>query len=84
LKNLVRQLVDAGTRLARAGVAGDEPAATELIPPPNESAEFGNVRSAPRFQQQTNSQNHQQNSQTDHRRSPSNWKNRKTVEWVEW
>ena len=43
LKNLMRQLVDAGTRLARAGVAGDKPAATELIPPPNEPTEFGNV-----------------------------------------
>jgi hypothetical protein len=48
------QLIDAGTRLARAGVARNEPAATELVSPPNESAKFGNVRFAPWFQQQTN------------------------------
>ena len=39
LKNLMRQLVDAGTGFARAGVAGDEPAATELISFPLQTAE---------------------------------------------
>ena len=39
LKNLMRQLVDAGTGFARAGVAGDEPAATELIAFPLQTAE---------------------------------------------
>ena len=40
LKNLMNKLVDAGTGLARAGVAGDEPAATELIPLPPQAAEL--------------------------------------------
>src|SRR5580658_4538280 len=35
----MRQLVDAGTGFARAGVAGDEPAATELIAFPLQTAE---------------------------------------------
>jgi hypothetical protein len=39
LKNLMRKLVDAGTGFARAGVAGDEPAATELITFPLQTAE---------------------------------------------
>ena len=39
LKNLMHQLVDAGTGLARAGVAGDEPAATKLISLPLQTAE---------------------------------------------
>src|SRR5512137_90830 len=49
LKNLMRQLVDAGTGLARAGVAGDEPAATKLISLPlqaakSRDADFGIAR----------------------------------------
>ena len=39
LKNLMGELVDAGTGLARAGVAGDEPAATKLISLPRQTAE---------------------------------------------
>ena len=39
LKNLVSELIDAGTRLARAGVARDKPAATKLIPLPSQTAE---------------------------------------------
>ena len=40
-KDLVRELVDAGSRLARTGVARDEPAATELAPLPPETLETG-------------------------------------------
>ena len=40
LKNLMNELIDAGTRFARASVAGDEPAATKLIPPPPQTAEL--------------------------------------------
>src|SRR6266511_5572950 len=39
LKDLVSQLIDARSGLARAGVAGNEPATTKLIPPPSQSAE---------------------------------------------
>ena len=38
LKNLMRQLVDAGTGFARTSVAGDEPAATKLISLPLQPA----------------------------------------------
>jgi hypothetical protein len=44
LKNLMEKLIDAGTRFARAGVAGNEPAATELISPPCEAPKPGNLR----------------------------------------
>ena len=37
-ENLVGQLIDAGTRLARTGIARDEPTATELISSPRQSA----------------------------------------------
>ena len=40
LKNLMGQLIDAGTGLARPGVAGDEPAPAELIPLPSQAAEL--------------------------------------------
>ena len=39
LKNLMHQLVDAGTGFARAGVTGDEPTATKLISLPLQTAE---------------------------------------------
>jgi len=62
LKNLMRELVDAGTGFARAGVAGDEPAATELVTLPDESAEFGNVMFSLWIEQQTDGHDHQQDS----------------------
>ncbi len=40
LKNLMGQLIDAGTGLARTGVTGDEPAPAELIPFPSQAAEL--------------------------------------------
>ncbi len=43
LKNLMGQLVDAGTGFAGAGVAGDEPATTELIAFPSQAAESRDV-----------------------------------------
>ena len=43
LENLVGELVDAGGCLAGTGVAGDEPASTELVAPPGQAAEPGDV-----------------------------------------
>src|SRR6266496_2616805 len=39
LKDLMSQLIDARSGLAGAGVAGNEPATTKLIPTPSQSAE---------------------------------------------
>src|SRR6266542_6081868 len=39
LKDLMSQLIDARSGLARASVAGNKPATTKLIPPPSQSAE---------------------------------------------
>jgi len=46
LKNLVGQLVDARTGFAGTGVAGDEPAATELVAFPDQPAKSGHMRLA--------------------------------------
>jgi hypothetical protein len=43
LKYLMRQLIDARTGFAGAGVAGDEPAAAELISPPSQAAKLGDM-----------------------------------------
>ena len=43
LKNLMRQLIDAGTGFAGAGIAGDEPAATKLIAFPSQAAKSGDM-----------------------------------------
>jgi hypothetical protein len=40
LKNLMNQLIDAGTGFAGAGVAGDEPATAELVAFPSQPAEL--------------------------------------------
>ena len=47
LKNLMGELIDAGTGFAGAGVAGDEPAATELIAPPSQTPKSGDMAFAP-------------------------------------
>ena len=48
LKNLMSELIDAGSGLARTGVAGDEPAATKLSPlpfkPPRRATKFLRLR----------------------------------------
>ena len=43
LKNLMRQLIDAGRCFAGAGVAGDEPATAELIAFPSQAAKSGDM-----------------------------------------
>src|SRR5665213_3185872 len=43
LKNLMCQLIDAGRCLAGASVAGDEPAARELISFPSQPAKLGDM-----------------------------------------
>ena len=78
----VEQWGDAGARLPRAGVASNEPAATELISLPNETAEFCNLGPALWFQQQTNCQNQQENAKSDHRWFHSIGKNQKIAERV--
>jgi hypothetical protein len=64
LKNLMSQLVDAGTGLAGAGVASDEPATTELVAPPDETSEFGDTMFPLRVKQQTRGHDEQQNTKS--------------------
>jgi hypothetical protein len=40
LKNLMRELIDARTGFAGAGVTGDEPAPTKLVALPDQAAEL--------------------------------------------
>ena len=63
LKNLMSELVDAGTGLAGASVTGDEPATAELISFPSQPTQFCNVRLAwTPSQHQPDSDNTKQNS----------------------
>lgn len=58
LENLVGKLVDAGSRFARTGVAGDKPTAAELVPPPSQAAKPGDVPFAlPWMKQETQGEN---------------------------
>src|SRR2546429_5366873 len=52
LKDLMSQLIDARSSLARAGVAGNEPATTELAPPPLQSAETCDTGFSPSGEQE--------------------------------
>lgn len=44
LKNLMRELIDAGTGFAGTGITGDQPAATKLIAPPDKTAQPSGAR----------------------------------------
>jgi hypothetical protein len=61
-ENLVRELVDPGTCLARASVTGDEPAATELIAFPRQSTKTSYAPSLSRGKQEPCRQEYKSNS----------------------
>ena len=61
LEDLMSELIDAGTGLARAGVAGDEPAATKLMALPGEPAKPGRITLSV-DEQEPKSDDHEHNS----------------------
>ena len=64
LEHLMSKLIDSGTRLARTGVARDEPAATELISFPSQSTELRAMVLRGEASKSRNGNNQQQNSKT--------------------
>ncbi|MGA3182804.1 MAG: hypothetical protein ABSF38_20970 [Verrucomicrobiota bacterium] len=70
MKDLVSELIDTGTRLARTGVAGNEPAATKLRPLPPQPAESCDMALAISWDEQKPSRyERQQDSASENKRT---------------
>src|SRR5438128_1408562 len=85
LKDLMSQLIDARSGLTRAGVAGNQPATTKLIPPPCQSAQTRDTGFSPSGEQKPKGNEDKQNAANQQGRLrmcryPVRWE----THWIEW